>query len=92
MEERRPRRRYVQLILGVAEYSEEDELILEGAMCTEVTLCVLDVLETIVRVISMPGSDHLLFSLSAILREIVGVYQIPSGFCFRCICWPVTSQ
>ncbi|PIO63930.1 dedicator of cytokinesis [Teladorsagia circumcincta] len=48
----------------------EDEALLEAALCTEVMLCVLDTLETIIRVISMPGSDHLHFALPMILRGI----------------------
>ncbi|KAK6028421.1 hypothetical protein OSTOST_05532 [Ostertagia ostertagi] len=49
----------------------EDEALLEAALCTEVMLCVLDTLETIIRVISMPGSDHLHFALPMILRGIL---------------------
>ena len=40
-------------------------------MCAEVTLCVLDTLEMIIRVVGMAGSDHLLFALPIILREFV---------------------
>nr|CDJ83685.1 Dedicator of cytokinesis domain containing protein [Haemonchus contortus] len=49
----------------------EDDVLLEAALCTEVMLCVLDTLETIIRVISMPGSDHLNFALPMILRGIL---------------------
>lgn len=49
----------------------EDEALLEAALCTEVVLCVLDTLETIIRVISMPGSDHLHFALPMVLKGMV---------------------
>ncbi|KIH56370.1 hypothetical protein ANCDUO_13451 [Ancylostoma duodenale] len=49
----------------------EDETLLEAALCTEVVLCVLDTLETIIRVISMPGSDHLHFALPMVLKGMV---------------------
>lgn len=49
----------------------EDETLLEAALCTEVVLCVLDTLETIIRVISMPSSDHLHFALPMVLRGVV---------------------
>ncbi|VDO33129.1 unnamed protein product [Haemonchus placei] len=49
----------------------EDDVLLEAVLCTEVMLCVLDTLETIIRVISMPGSDHLNFALPMILRGIL---------------------
>uniref|UniRef100_A0A8L8KVX2 HECT-type E3 ubiquitin transferase n=1 Tax=Heligmosomoides polygyrus TaxID=6339 RepID=A0A8L8KVX2_HELPZ len=49
----------------------EDETLLEAALCTEVVLCVLDTLETIIRVISMPSSDHLHFALPMVLRGVM---------------------
>ncbi|WKX95563.1 hypothetical protein Q1695_012204 [Nippostrongylus brasiliensis] len=49
----------------------EDEALLEAALCTEVALCVLDTLETIIRVISMPSSDHLHFALPVVLRGLM---------------------
>ncbi|ETN73561.1 dedicator of cytokinesis [Necator americanus] len=52
----------------------EDEALLEAALCTEVVLCVLDTLETIIRVISMPGSDHLHFALPMILRSMMHMF------------------
>ncbi|VDM56495.1 unnamed protein product, partial [Angiostrongylus costaricensis] len=52
----------------------EDEVLLEAALCTEVVLCVLDMLETVIRVISMPGSDHLHFALPMVLRGIMHMF------------------
>ncbi|KJH41274.1 dedicator of cytokinesis [Dictyocaulus viviparus] len=52
----------------------EDEVLLEAALCTEIVLCVLDTLETIIRVISMPGSDHLQFALPMVLRGIMHMF------------------
>ncbi|CAJ0607791.1 unnamed protein product [Cylicocyclus nassatus] len=52
----------------------EDEALLEAALCTEVVLCVLDTLETIIRVISMPGSDHLHFALPMVLRVMMHMF------------------
>ncbi|RCN44353.1 hypothetical protein ANCCAN_09630 [Ancylostoma caninum] len=52
----------------------EDEALLEAALCTEVVLCVLDTLETIIRVISMPGSDHLHFALPMVLKGMMHMF------------------
>uniref|UniRef100_A0A9J2PJV5 Dedicator of cytokinesis protein 7 n=1 Tax=Ascaris lumbricoides TaxID=6252 RepID=A0A9J2PJV5_ASCLU len=49
----------------------EQEIALEASLCTEVSLTVLDTLEILVRVLSVPGSDHLFFVLPSVLRVIM---------------------
>ncbi|VDK33915.1 unnamed protein product [Gongylonema pulchrum] len=49
----------------------EDDIALEAALCTEVPMVVLDTLELIMRVVSVPGSDHLFFVLPSILKVLV---------------------
>ncbi|VDK44685.1 unnamed protein product [Anisakis simplex] len=49
----------------------EQEIALDAALCTEVALTVLDTLELLVRVLAVPGSDHLFFVLPSVLRVLM---------------------
>jgi hypothetical protein len=51
--------------------AQDVEQSLEKNLSTEVLLSVLDTVETLIKVLSMPASDHLLFILPALIRILV---------------------
>ncbi|CAI4226264.1 unnamed protein product [Auanema sp. JU1783] len=50
-----------------------NEVIMEGLLSSEITLCVLEAYESIIRVVSMPGNDHLYFSISMVFRGMIHI-------------------
>ncbi|CAJ0919907.1 unnamed protein product, partial [Mesorhabditis belari] len=52
-------------------HRDNDEKALRALACSEVVLTALDTIEMIVKVVSMPGSDHLTFALPIVLRVLL---------------------
>lgn len=51
--------------------ADDTELVIERHLSTEVNICVLDTTETLLKVLCMPASDHLLFIVPTIIRLLV---------------------
>ena len=54
--------------------ASDEDVALEALLCTEVPLVVLDTLELVMRVISVPASDLLFFVLPSVLRILVSFH------------------
>lgn len=53
--------------------ANDEDIMLEAILCTEIPLIVLDTLELIIRVVSVLGSDYLFYVLPSVLKVLVSL-------------------